>query len=107
MEMFGVRFRVPIMEPSRNRMSRQDGDTDGDDRGDGSLPAEWRDIWKIVETECVWSVETYIFCLQRGLTEVSPDIHPPFKGVTTRHYWRYVAKRDGVKFCKPNLPRCS
>ena len=63
MEMFGVCFRVPVMEPSRNRTCRQDGDMDGDDQGDGSLPMEWRDIWRVAKTECVWSVETYIFRL--------------------------------------------
>ena len=71
------------------------------------LPTEWRDVQRVTETEYVWSVKVDIFCLRHWPIEVSPDIHPPFKGVTTWHYWQYVAKRDGVKFRKLNLSRCS
>ena len=66
----------------------------------------WGDVQSVTEMECVWSVEADIFHLRHWLIEVSPDIHPPFKGVMTQHYWRYVAKRDGVEFHKPNLSRC-
>ena len=51
------------------------------------LLMQWRDVWRGTETECVWSVEADIFCLRSWLIEVSPNIHPPFKGVTTQHYW--------------------
>ena len=71
------------------------------------LLMEWRDIWRVTETECVRGVEVDIFHLRHWPIEVSPDIHPPFKGVTTQNYWQYVAKRDGVEFCKLNLLRCS
>ena len=71
------------------------------------LLMEWRDIWRGTEMECVQSVEVKIFCLRSWLIEVSPSIHPPFKGVTTWHYWWYVAKRDGVEFHKLNLLRHS
>ena len=71
------------------------------------LPTEWKDIWRGTEMECVRSVEADIYHLRSQLIEVSPNIHPPFKGVTTRHYWQYVVKRDGVKFHKSNLSRCS
>ena len=71
------------------------------------LPTEWRDIWRGTEMECVWSVEVDIFHLRIWVIEVSPNIHPPFKGVMTWHYWRYVAKGDGVEFHKLNLLRCS
>ena len=71
------------------------------------LLTEWRDIQRVTETECVQSIEADIFHLRRWLIEVSPDIHPPFKEVTTQHYWQYVAKRDGVKFRKPNFLSCS
>ena len=38
------------------------------------LPTEWRDIWRVTETECVQSVEADIFCVRCWLIEVSPDM---------------------------------
>ena len=37
------------------------------------LLTEWRDIWRVTETECIQSIEADIFCLRHWPIEVSPD----------------------------------
>ena len=46
----------------------------------------WGDIQSVVEMECVQNLETRIFRRRGWNSGVSPNIHPLFKGVTTRHY---------------------
>ena len=44
-------------------------------------------------------------CWNGWSLEVSPDIHPPLKGVVTQHYWWWSGtKWDGAEFHETNLP---
>ena len=67
----------------------------------------WWDIQDVAWTECIRSCRAEIFCRRGWLIEVSPYIHPPFKGVMSRHCWWYCLKRDSVEVCESDVTRGS
>ena len=58
------------------------------------LLTEWRDVWRVTEMECVWSVEADIFHLRCWPIEVSPDT------TLLLHFKKWWMRSSKMKFMK-------
>ena len=68
----------------------------------------WGNVQSVAEMGYIQSVSTEIFCQRGWNSEVFPNIHPPFKGVTTWHYrqWERL-KSNGIEVHETNVLRGS